>query len=178
MKKNALSSIFPFLRRKTAPDSAGTPPAGDLLRCQSELQAMRITLVEYEQRVILLENDRSRLQIRQEQMLAERVQANMQEMIGAMAAPASQITTQMDLAERQGKTLQAQDVLLVARRLIRALERQGMVLEGTIGAQVPFDPNRHTLLTQGSMPPDGTPMTIRFAGVSYQGMVLYKALVE
>ncbi len=91
-------------------------------------------------------------------------------------APASQILTQADLLEKQGKPVQARDVLAVARRMLRALERYGLAFAGQTGEQVFFDPNQHTPINEAAQPQAGQPVTIRFAGVTYQGKMIYKAI--
>jgi molecular chaperone GrpE (heat shock protein) len=85
------------------------------------------------------------------------------------------LLTQADLLERDGKPIQAQDVLTVARRLVRVLEDHGLTLEGSVGETLPFDPNRHEPLSAEAALQPGEPAVIKFVGASYGGKVLKKS---
>ena len=154
------------------------PPAADILSAKSEVQALRMDLNAREQRIESLQQEIERLQARQGQLVTETVNARMEALLSDLAGPASQIHTQADLLETQGKPVQARDVLSVARRMVRALERHGLTFEGQLGEQVAFDPNHHTPLSGASHPQPGQMVTIRFVGVAHQGKMLYKAIVE
>ncbi len=52
------------------------------------------------------------------------------------AVPVSHLMTQVE-------PLQASDVILVAKGIVKVLERAGMSFEASVGEMVPFDPNRH-----------------------------------
>ncbi len=51
-------------------------------------------------------------------------------------------------------------------------------IAGQVGEQVSFDPNRHTPISAAIQPQAGQAVTIRFAGATYQGKMIYKAIVE
>lgn len=74
--------------------------------------------------------------------------------------------------------MQAKDVLVVAKRLIRALEDSGLTPEGSAGETVPFEPNRHDSLSASAALTPGAMVVVRFAGGSYRGKVIHKAGVE
>jgi molecular chaperone GrpE (heat shock protein) len=75
----------------------------------------------------------------------------------------------------EGKPVQARDVLIVARRLVRVLEDAGLTLEGQVGETIQFDPNRHEpLQSQGGIMP-GQAGVVRFVGVGFHGKLLRKA---
>ncbi len=174
--KNWLSNLFPPHGEKIS--TAGEAPEGEILPLQREVQTLRIELDAREQSIANLKSEVERLRSRQEQLVGETVATKLTGLFSDLAGPASQILTQADLLENQGKPVQARDVLSVARRLVRAIERHGVVFEGKIGEQAAFDPNRHTPISSSSAPQAGQPVTIRFAGVSYQGKIIYKAIVE
>jgi molecular chaperone GrpE (heat shock protein) len=159
---------------ETALETAG----GGLLELQKETQLLRIELETREQSIAALKQEIERLRLRQEQMIAETVAARLGGLFNDLAGPASQILTQADLLERQDRPVQARDVLAVARRMVRALERYGISFDGQAGQQVAYDPNRHAPITSGAAPTSGQMVTIRFAGVMYQGKTIYKAMVE
>lgn len=160
-----------------APQAAEQAPV-DALAARSQSQSLRMELNAREQRIAALEQELELLHARQDRLVAEMVSARMEALLSDLAGPASQINTQSDLLENQNKPVQARDVLLVARRMVRALERHGLTLEGNLGEQVAFDPNRHTPLNGANQPQPGQPVTIRFVGVAHQGKILYKAIVE
>jgi molecular chaperone GrpE (heat shock protein) len=69
-------------------------------------------------------------------------------------------------------------VLTVARRLVRALEDNGLTVEGSVGERVPFDPDHHEPLSADVSLQAGQMVVVRFVGVAYRGKLLRKAGVE
>lgn len=183
--KNWFSNL---LKPARGPAAAGDPvsPAqasrmdqtADLLALQKEAQALRMDLENREQSIANMKQEIERMRLRQDQMIAETVETRLSGLFGDLAGPASQILTQADLLEKQAKPVQARDVLAVARRMLRALERYGLAFAGQTGEQVFFDPNQHTPINEAAQPKAGQMVTIRFVGVTYQGKTIYKALVE
>lgn len=158
----------------TQPDHSGEDP----LAQQSEAQRLRLDLHARDERIAELEQEVERLQARQDSRVAEAADVQIADLLSDLAGPASQILTQTNLLEVQEAPVQARDVLAVAKRVVRAVERHGAVFEGKIGEQISFDPNRHTPMSASSHPGAGQPVTVRFVGVTYQGKILYKAVVE
>ncbi len=150
----------------------------DMLAMQKQLQALRMEIEARDSSIAGLKQEIERLRLRQEQVIAETVTARLTGLFSELAAPSSQILTQADLFERQGKPVQARDVLAVARRMVRALERYGVAFAGQVGEQVAYDPNQHTPISGAAIPQPGQAVTIRFAGVMYEGKTIYKAVVE
>ena len=174
---NWLSKLF-SPRRETAAPTVPAAVAENQLRLEKEVQELRMELAAREQSIANLRQEIERQRARQDGLVRETVTARLEGLFKDLAGPASQILTQADLLENQGKSVQARDVLSVARRLVRAVERQGLIFEGKVGEQAEFDPNRHTPLNSGAVPQAGQPVTIRFAGVSYEGKLISKAIVE
>ncbi len=169
-----LRSIF----NPNPPQPAAAVDETGLLDLQRENQSLRLSLKEKEESLQRLKGEVERLRAGQSQQLNENLTARLAGLFGDVAAPASQLRTQADLLEKQGKPVQARDVLSVAQRLLRALERHGLAFDGQVGAETIFDPNQHTpLQSTGALQP-GQPVRIRFSGVTYQGRRLYKAIVE
>jgi molecular chaperone GrpE (heat shock protein) len=174
--RDKLASLFNFRRepaRQAQPDQADL-----MLALEKELQSLRLELEARDRRIGSLQHEIERLAERQEQVQAEVTAARMEGLFTEIASPASQLLTQADLLERQGKPVQAEDVLAIARRIIRMVERHGVKFEGQPGEQVIYDPALHTPLNQSGAPQPGQPVTIRFAGVFYRSKVIYKAVVE
>ena len=153
-----------------------TAPAPEALEAQREAQNLRLELAEKEAQIERLRQEVERLRSRQQTLAQEGAQTQMEKLFSDAAAPVVQLVTQADL-EKQGKAVQARDVLTVARRLVRALERHGLTLEGEPGQQVAFDPERHQSMNAGVNPNPGEMVTVRFVGASYQGKIRYKAIV-
>ncbi len=174
--KNWLANLFS--RQSPPSPAATTAPAVDALRLQTEVQSLRMELEARERTIDNLKQETERLRLRQDELLNDTVALRMEKLFNDLAAPASQILTQADLLEKQGKPVQARDVLSVARRMVRALERSGLSFEGQVGQAVEFDPNRHTPMQGGAQPALGQPVTVRFVGAAYQGKIIYKAIVE
>ncbi len=161
----------------SAPTAQTVQPA-EWLSLQKENQSLRMELDSSRQSIAALKQEIERLRLRQEQVIAETVDAQFARLFGELAGPTSQILTQADLLEKQGKPVQARDVLSVARRIPRALERYGIQYAGQVGEQVAYDPNHHTPINESVQPQAGQAVTVRFAGVTYQGKTVYKAIVE
>lgn len=180
--KNWLTNLFGS--RSSAADSAAaaTATAADqaerLLGLQKEAQSLRIELDARDRSLANLKQELERQRARQDQVVLETVTARMEGLLSDLAGPASQILTQADLLENQAKPVQARDVLSVARRMVRAVERHGLTFEGKIGEPEVFDPNRHTPINNSAALQPGQPVTVRFVGASYQGKIIYKAVVE
>jgi molecular chaperone GrpE (heat shock protein) len=142
------------------------------------LQALRLDLAARDEQIAHLHTEIERLRARQDSLASERAAVQFESLMSELASPVSQLTTQADLLENQGKPVQARDVLAIARRLMRALERRGLVLVGAPGQQAHFDPAIHQAMNAGVNPQPGQAVTIRFAGVTYGGKMLVKAIVE
>jgi len=173
---NWLSRIFSPRRGESAAQAAARTE--DLLRLENEAQALRMELETRDQNIAHLKQEVERLRNRQDHLVSEAVTSQFEGLFADLAAPASQILTQAELLENQNKPVQTRDVLSVARRLIRAAERRGMQFDGRAGEQAAYDPNRHAPLNAEIALQVGQTVTIRFAGVTYQGKILHKAIVE
>jgi molecular chaperone GrpE (heat shock protein) len=104
-----------------------------------------------------------------------RVAAQMSPLMEEVAAPVAQLHTQAHLLRDAGKPVRAEDILVVAERLVRALEAHGLTTEGAWGAIVPFDPNVHAPLSAQATIRPGDPVIVRFVGIRYQGALVRKA---
>ena len=162
------------------PGPAGTSvpdPGADALALQNTIQALRMELAAREEKIKHLTDEVERLRYRSEGLAAESAAARVQALLTDLSGPACQMLTQAAL-EESGKPVQARDVLTVAKRLLRALERHGLTFEGKPGEPVAFDPDKHTPLNAEVSPQVGEPVTVRVAGAIWNGKTLYKAGVE
>jgi molecular chaperone GrpE (heat shock protein) len=167
--------VLAWLQRWLRRD-AGDPHAR-LLALERSAQELRLTLRERDGQVAQLKADLERQRQAESARLAEGVAAERERLFAEAAGPVAQLLTQAHLLEAEGKPVQARDVLAVARRLVRALQDQGLELVAAAGEEVPFDPNRHAALG-GPGPAPGQRVRVRFAGVAAGAKVLRKAGVE
>jgi len=172
--KNMLKNLF--TTRHAQPPSQEVLPE-ERLAAQSEIQSLRLEIEARDSSIIMLSQEVERLRERQERLTNETASARFEALLIELAGPASQILTQADLLENQKKPVQARDVISVARRAVRAFERHGMKFENQPGDKIIYDPTRHTPIGD-TVPQPGHPVTVRFAGVTYQGKMLYKTIVE
>jgi molecular chaperone GrpE len=154
------------------------PPDEEPLAQAGDVQRLRLELQEHERQLELLKNEVTRLRVSAKELTEAACNAQMERLLGGSAAPVAQLTTQAYLVEVQGRPLQVRDVLAVTRRLIQALEEQGMQVIGKIGEFQPFDPDRHEPMASGLSIEPGTPVIIRFVGIAYRDHLLKKMGVE
>ena len=147
------------------------------LALERQIQNLRLELAERNQLVDKLKQELERQRTSESDRLTNAVQTQVEQVLSDTAAPVTQLLTQAYLLE-QGKPVQAKDVLVVAKRLIRALEDNGLTITGSVGKTVSFDSNLHEeLSTSTSLAPGGA-VVVKFVGICYQGKVIRKAGVE
>lgn len=169
---NRLFSSKAKEENKKAPASSVDP-----LQMNNEIQSLRMDLEAAQAQSGRLKQEIDRLRSQQAEILELTLTARLEALFTEMSGPASQILTQAELVEKQGKPVQIADVLSIAKRMVRAMERNGLVIVAKPGDQVLFDPNKHTPINQ-NLVEIGQPVTVRFAGMSYGGKMIYKAIVE
>ena len=149
----------------------------EILTLKREIQNLRLESTERNQIIDKLKQQLEQQRTSENNNIDSAVQNQIEQLLTDTAAPVTQLLTQAHLLE-QGKPVQAKDVLLVAKRLIRTLEDNGLTIVGRVGESVSFDSNLHEPLSASSEISSGTEVVVRFAGVSYQGKVIRKAGVE
>lgn len=149
----------------------------EYLKVKAEAQSLRLDLEAAHKQTEQLTQEIDRLRMGQQEILELQLTARMEALFTEVSGPTSQILTQTELVEKQGKPVQIADILAVAKRMIRALERNGLEMMNQPGDRVTFDPNKHTSLNQIKFD-IGQPVIVRFVGVSYQGKTIHKAFVE
>jgi len=157
--------------------SSQAAPAEELLALQNQLQTARLEIQEQNKKLAALQEELERARRQQEKQNQESLSNRLQALFNDLAAPVAQLLTQEYLVE-QGKPVQNRDILSVTRRLVRALEQNGLCIEHRPGEETPFDGNRHTPLNAAQTIVAGQPVIVRFAAIAYQGRILYKAGVE
>ncbi len=174
--KNWLRNLISPPRQK---DTQAPPSdAQDPLQQMNELQALRMSQAGDRRAIERLTQEIERLKAQQAEVVDLTLENRLEALFRDLAAPASQVLTQAHLLEDQGKAVPAQDILAVSRRMLRAMERNGVLFEGKVGEAVRFDPERHVPIESGQAIETGQPVIVRFAGVSYRGKVIHKAIVE
>lgn len=153
-------------------DLTGKSSEERLLEMAGELQKVRLELDEQKRTVTKLKQELERQRSSENIRLAE---AQIEQLFGDLAGPVSQLLTQWHLLKVEAKPVQANDILVVANRLIRALEDFGLKIENKVGDSVAFDPNLHEPLGGDSDISVGQTVTVRLVGLSYKGRLLRKA---
>lgn len=158
--------------------SGGAPAEEHMLDAGSEAQGLRVELAERDRVIATLKQDIERARADEGVRVDELVGAQIERLMSGAAAPVAQLLTQAHLLEVEGKPVQAKDVLVVSKRIVRALEDGGLALVGSVGEEVGFDPNLHQPLNSRAPLSDGDRVVVRIVGASYRGRVLCKASVE
>lgn len=150
-------------------------PSDETLALQAEIQRMHLNLEEAQSRIARLEAELSRQQRSSEASRENTLQAQMLEIFGDLASPAAQFLLQLDLIETSGQSLQARDILAVARSLLRILQNHGLEISEPVGIITSFDPALHEPLSATKTLQPGQPVSVRLPGLSFQGQRLRKA---
>lgn len=151
---------------------------GDSVAASAEAQSLRVELLERDRLIQTLKQELERARSGEQERVHEIVEARLERLMSGAAAPVAQLLTQIHLFEAEGKPVQTKDVLAVAKRIVRALEDEGLSILSGVGETVAFDPNYHQPLgTQGPLA-QSEKAVVRLVGISYRGKVLRKASVE
>lgn len=157
--------------------ASGTRRADEgVLALEREVQGLRLQLEERNREVANLRTALARQRGGEASRIRDTAQAQIEQLMADIATPVAQIYTQAHLADL-GKPVAATDMVAVIKRLLRPLEDNGLTAEGTIGKIVPFDPDRHELLSVDAVSP-GQRVVLRIAGVTYKDKILRKSGVE
>jgi molecular chaperone GrpE (heat shock protein) len=144
---------------------------------QNAVQGLRLDVEARDRTILELRQEVDRLRSRATEDARDQAGVQLEQLMKAVSNPVSQLLTQAHLLECEGKPIQAKDVLAVARRLVAALEAEGLTIEGGPAVRAAFDPNRHEALSGEHQLSHGKPAVIRFAGISFRGRLLRKASV-
>ena len=170
--------MFSWLKKWLGLSQTSQPQSDEkFLYLEREIQNLRLELTERDQLIDKLKQQLEQQRNSENNNISSAVQNQIEQLLTDTAPPVSQILTQAHLLE-QGKPLQAKDVLLVAKRLIRTLEDNGLTIFSHVGETVSFDSNLHEPLSSSTSMTPGTEVVVRFAGVSYQGKVIRKTGVQ
>jgi molecular chaperone GrpE (heat shock protein) len=149
-----------------------------LLSLESETQSLRLTINEREQTIAQLRSELERQRQNESNNQAIAFQTQQEQVFSELAAPISQLLTQIYLLEIENKPVQAKDAIAIVKRMLRVFTEQGLTQLGNIGEVVDFDPNLHQPLSSAVEINNGQAVKIRVAGLTYQGRVLRAAGVE
>lgn len=170
--------MWKWIRRLLKRSQSSSQQNGErILALEREVKSLQMALQERDRMLERLKGDLEYQRDTTSSNVTEIVQTKLEHVFANAAAPVTQLLTQAHLLE-EGKPVQSKDVLTVAKRLVRTLKDNGLAIEGNIGEQVPFDPNRHEPLSANDSLSPEQPVIIRFVGVTYQGKLLRKAGVQ
>ena len=170
--------MLSWLKKKLGLSQTTQPQSDEkLLTLEREIQNLQLELAERNQSIDKLKQQLEQQRTSENNNIDSAVQNQIEQLLTDTAAPVTQLLTQAHLVD-ESKPVQAKDVLLVAKRLIRTLEDNGLTIVSQIGETVSFDSNLHEPLSASSEISSDAEVVVRFAGVSYQGKVIRKAGVE
>jgi len=149
-----------------------------VLDLERDIQQLRLELDERGREIAQLKAEVQRQRNGASARVTAELQTQLERLLRDAAAPVAQMLTQAHLLEVEGRPVQARDVLMVARRLLRVLEDHGLMMLGEIGETVAFDPNFHDPLNVSTTPRPGQAVMVRVVGMTFQGKVLRKAGVD
>lgn len=148
------------------------------LASESELQQLRLELQQARQDINQLKTDLSRQYQQHGNILAEKLQAQLESILTPLASPLAQLLTQQYLIETKGKDLRVRDLLATSRRIWQALTPFGLETLETIDDVVGFVPDRHQSLSHTANLRLGEPVRIRIPGIAINGKILKAAAVD
>lgn len=167
------------MRNWITPHQEDGPDSGDTSQnLNSRIRELELELAEREAVIKRLQAELENQRAGQKDQLSDQLRGELEPLFAAAAAPAVQLLTQAYLLEEKGRPVQARDVLLVARRLLRALQDRGLEISGRPGEIVAFDSNSHAPLNAANPLIAGEQVCIRIPGAAYRGKNLVKAGVE
>lgn len=146
----------------------------DTLALEREVAHLRMALDEARSEIDGLREALDRRRTQEISRVSDTVSTLQHELMTQVAAPVAQLMTQAHMLEKEGRTLQARDVLAVSRRMIHALRDAGLTLHGEVGERVSYDETQHEPLGD-VRPAIGENVTVRMPGVSFQGQMLRRA---
>ena len=154
------------------------PDQASFLELSSQLQNLKLDLEEKSQAIQRLSETIERLRLEGSIRAQENADAQMEALGVSIATPLSQLLTQLDMIENQGKTIPQEDVFALVKKLIKGLLAHGFEVPGSIGQNTVYNPALHAPLSGTTPIALGQPVKIRFVGVHYKSKALRKALVE
>lgn len=149
-----------------------------ILIMETQLQQLKLELEEGNKTINNLQQQLQRQEEKESLQLQEKILGEKEKLFNDIASPISQLITQKYLLEVEEKPVQAKDILLVVKRLINVFESQGLTVIGDMGKIITFDPNYHQSLNSNIDINISDKVIIKIVGVSYQGQVIKKAIVE
>lgn len=161
-------------------DPATSNAGGEInpLELQQQIQSLKLELAEREQTIVVLNQRLEKQRTNENRLAVEKARTKTESLMAEASTPAAQLLTLAHLSESAGKTLQARDVLMVAMRLVHALENHGLIAGDKIGEVVAFEPDQHEPLAQAGGFKPGDPVQIRFSSIAFEGKLLRKAGVS
>jgi hypothetical protein len=167
--------MIAFLQRVFRTRQAAAIGEEAQLENERQLRSLHLELEERDKLIAQFKRELQRVGDQAKEQVEAEASLQMEGLMKAAAAPVAQLLAQRHLVEMENKPVQTRDVLVVAQRLIRALEEEGLVIEGKPGANVVFDPNTHEPFSAETRLAQGQTAVLKFVGISFRGRLLRKA---
>lgn len=150
---------------------------GEKTSLECDVRRLQLDLQERDQTIAKLRSDIERQRGGESTRVSAVTDAKLERLFDSLSTCVAQLTTQAHLVD-DGRSVQARDVIAVARTLVRALEAEGLQVDNTVGQIEHFDPNFHQALSSDVAIKPGEDVVIRFPSVGYSNRILRKAGVE
>lgn len=144
-------------------------PAPSQADSKSETQQLRLELEECRTKLATVQDQYKRQHAESAEYIEQAVNSKLQALMSAVANPVTQLNSQIHLHQNEGKEARVQTLITLSRQMMRALQDEGLELKGTIGEEVPFDPNQHEMLGDTPAVAEKTSVVVRVAGVQFAG---------
>ncbi len=147
------------------------------MELETSLQLLRLQIDDDAEIIRELKCDLARVKTQQEQMVSNTVNHHIENLMNEVASPVAQLLSQVHLLEEEKKPIQAKDVLLVSKRLIKALRSAGLEVRGEIGQIAPADSSLHQLAASNEVLQERDEVVIRMPAIAYRNKILRRAVV-
>jgi molecular chaperone GrpE (heat shock protein) len=175
-----LSGAWSVLRGKSPEREAEkTQPVeenGSALQAESEAAALRLDLNEAKKQIEALARELAVERSARADAVDAAAAARLEPVLADLSTVMAQLAVQSHLID-EGKPVGAKDVMALAQKLVRTLEKLGLVSFGAPGEETTFDPALHQVLGGGSPSIDAI-VVIRMPGYRLGKKTLQKAMVE
>ncbi len=138
-----------------------------------DMAGLHLELSERDEEIVRLKKEYA-LQREQSREQVERAGREAVEgIVYEFAAPLSTLSA-MQARQTEKGGLNPADLLQVVSSFRKILEKRGLEQIGSVGDEMPYDPVLHQML-DGSCPPPGEAVSIRFAGFRFNDRIIAKA---
>ncbi len=143
-----------------------------------ELQSARLEFEEERKLHSRIAQDFANYRTKSETATNEELDRQLEKVFLDISGSVAQLITQDYLLNKNGKPVQAKDVVNVSSGIVKTLLRHGMETVGKVGEETQFDLNSHEPISIDEAITDNENVTIRMVGIAFKGKILRRASVS